>query len=477
MGRVAVSSFGLSASRPADGPQITELPSVADPSQAPPWLAAAEAVHASAPSIRVFVLDALLVAVAAVVVGASASAAAVGAVAFVVAGRLGTLYRPRRTIEAQGLSWYLGVLPFPLLATAVALSADGSGTPARLTATVAIAAALLVLARAGSWLAVARARRAGMGLHGALLVGSAEKTGQLARRLEAYPETGLRAAATLAPANMNGQRSRARALLQREAVTTVLVAAEAHDEALVDECIRWSDGRRVEFGLVLPVGVAANRVARIGDLGVVPLGRTEVSGQQAWVKRVLDIAVSASLLLALAPVLLIVSAAIYLYDRGPVVYRQKRVGRDNREFTIWKFRSMVPGADKLTQHYAESNMATGLLFKVAADPRVTPVGNVIRRLSIDELPQLVNVLVGDMSLVGPRPLPVDPEEFDIRAARRHRVRPGITGPWQVAGGHVLGYEDMIRLDLAYVDTWSLRRDLWLLLMTIPAVMVRRSSAY
>jgi lipopolysaccharide/colanic/teichoic acid biosynthesis glycosyltransferase len=173
-------------------------------------------------------------------------------------------------------------------------------------------------------------------------------------------------------------------------------------------------------------------------------------------------------------VLLIVSLAIFLYDRGPVIYRQRRVGLGNREFTIWKFRSMVPGADRLNDQYASANMAEGLLYKLADDPRVTPVGNLIRRLSIDELPQLVNVLKGDMSLVGPRPLPVDPEDFDAEAARRHTVRPGITGPWQVAGGHLLDYDDMITLDLAYIDGWSFRRDLWYLAMTIPTVMVRRS---
>ena len=135
---------------------------------------------------------------------------------------------------------------------------------------------------------------------------------------------------------------------------------------------------------------------------------------------------------------------------------------------------MFPGADQLTDHYAGSNVADGLLFKLPDDPLVTPVGNVLRRLSLDELPQLVNVLLGDMSLVGPRPLPVEPDEFDPLAQRRHWVRPGITGPWQVSGGHLLDYEDMIKLDLAYVDGWSLRRDLWLLVMTVPTVLVRRS---
>ena len=146
---------------------------------------------------------------------------------------------------------------------------------------------------------------------------------------------------------MNGERSQARALLQSGAVSTILVASESHDEALVEECLRWSDGRSVEFAIVLPVGTASSRVARIGDLGVVPLGRNEVASQRPWLKRAVDILASAALLLLLAPVLVIVSAAIYLYDRGPVIYRQRRVGLDNREFRIWKFRSMVPGADKL----------------------------------------------------------------------------------------------------------------------------------
>src|SRR5206468_7645913 len=112
------------------------------------------------------------------------------------------------------------------------------------------------------------------------------------------------------------------------------------------------------------------------------------------------------------------------------------------------------GADQLNEHYAHANVANGLLFKLPDDPRVTPVGNLIRRLSIDELPQLFNVLMGDMSLVGPRPLPVSPEAFDAVALRRHLVRPGITGPWQVAGCNEVGYDDMIRLDLTYVATRS-----------------------
>jgi lipopolysaccharide/colanic/teichoic acid biosynthesis glycosyltransferase len=227
---------------------------------------------------------------------------------------------------------------------------------------------------------------------------------------------------------------------------------------------------------VLPVGTQSGHAARIGDLAILALRRAHAS-RLFWGKRLIDIAGSALLLLFLAPVLLLVSLAIFLYDGRPVIYRQKRVGLDNREFTIWKFRSMVVGADRLTDQYASANVANGLLFKMAGDPRVTPIGSLIRRLSLDELPQLINVLMGDMSLVGPRPLPVSPDDFDETAARRHAVKPGITGPWQVAGGHTVAYDDMIKLDLAYVDTWSLRKDLWYLAMTIPTVLVRRSAAY
>jgi lipopolysaccharide/colanic/teichoic acid biosynthesis glycosyltransferase len=142
---------------------------------------------------------------------------------------------------------------------------------------------------------------------------------------------------------------------------------------------------------------------------------------------------------------------------------------------MWKFRSMVPGAEYGNGDLAQHNVATGLLFKVENDPRVTKVGAIIRRFSIDELPQLINVLRGDMSIVGPRPLPVDPHAFDARATRRHLVRPGVTGLWQVEGANALSYEDMVELDLAYVARWSMSLDLWLLARTVSAVLVRRSA--
>jgi lipopolysaccharide/colanic/teichoic acid biosynthesis glycosyltransferase len=187
-------------------------------------------------------------------------------------------------------------------------------------------------------------------------------------------------------------------------------------------------------------------------------------------KRAFDIVVAALLLVLLAPVLLVAAVAIVLDSRGPVFYRQQRIGRDGVPFRMLKLRSMVTGADAMVADLADRNESDGLLFKIANDPRVTRVGAVIRRLSIDEVPQLVNVLRGEMSIVGPRPLPVSVDAFGEHDRRRLAARPGITGPWQTAGRSRLGYADMVALDLAYLRECSLAADLRILVRTVPAVL-------
>jgi len=455
------------------GVALVDLDVVEPASRVPGRIRAVEAIHSSAPSVPVVALDAVLVAAAVLLTGGSRLEAAAGAAAFVLVGWLGALYGRRNVFEAQGVRWYIRLLPVPVLAV-VGVVAIAGYSGSLLAAGIATFGGLAAL-RSASWLLLAGSRRKGVGLAGALLVGPPERTAEVARRIGAFPEGGLRVAAHYSPANTNGERTKARALLRSGDVAHILIAAEVHDDALVRECLAWSKGWPVEVDLVLPVGAAASQVPRIGDLAVVRLQAAAAVTGGEWIKRLLDIVISATMLFLLLPVLVLVAAGVYLFDRGPIVYRQRRVGRDNKEFFIWKFRSMVPGADRMNDRYADANVASGLLFKLPEDPRVTPIGAIIRRLSIDGLPQLVNVLVGDMRLVGPRPLPVDPTEFDEVAARRHAVRPGITGPWQVAGGHVLGYDDMIKLDLAYVDSWSLRRDLWYLAMTIPTILVRRAA--
>lgn len=194
------------------------------------------------------------------------------------------------------------------------------------------------------------------------------------------------------------------------------------------------------------------------------------------VKRSLDVVVSMAALLVLLPVLTLVALAIRIDSSGPVFYRQRRCGRDSRCFDVLKFRSMQQDADRLLADLRDRNESDGLLFKLRHDPRVTRVGAFIRRYSIDELPQLINVLKGDMSLVGPRPLPIEPEAFGPIDGRRHGVRPGLTCHWQVSGRSDVSYKQMVEMDLAYIRESSIRTDIRLIIMTVP-VVINGTGAY
>jgi exopolysaccharide biosynthesis polyprenyl glycosylphosphotransferase len=195
------------------------------------------------------------------------------------------------------------------------------------------------------------------------------------------------------------------------------------------------------------------------------------------VKGALDRSVALAALVLLAPALGLIALAVRLSGPGPVLYRQQRVGLGGQHFTMLKFRSMVPGADQQVAGLSDGNDADGLLFKMRQDPRVTPVGRWLRRLSLDELPQLVNVLTGEMSLVGPRPpLPVEVARYDTSVSRRLLVKPGLTGLWQISGRSDLPWEEAVRLDLRYVENWSLALDIQILWKTARAV-VTASGAY
>ncbi|MFC5285842.1 sugar transferase [Actinokineospora guangxiensis] len=194
------------------------------------------------------------------------------------------------------------------------------------------------------------------------------------------------------------------------------------------------------------------------------------TGVRRVVKDVFDKVGSFALLTLLTPVMLFVAAAIKIDNRGAVFYKQRRVGKDGREFTIVKFRTMVTDADKMLAQLAEQNEGHGLLFKMRRDPRITRVGAILRKYSIDELPQLFNVLGGTMSLVGPRPpLPEETARYAPDVRRRLLVKPGLTGLWQVSGRSDLPWEEAVRLDLRYVEDWSLALDAVILWKTFRAV--------
>lgn len=210
-------------------------------------------------------------------------------------------------------------------------------------------------------------------------------------------------------------------------------------------------------------------------------GSGQMPSAAAWswyppVKRVLDVVAAAVLLVCLLPLFLVVALLIKLDSRGSVFYRQQRVGRGGRLFRMYKFRSMQRGADRQLVHLLPLNETDGLMFKLRCDPRVTRVGKVLRRLSIDELPQLLNVILGDMSMVGPRPpLQREVEKYNVWQHRRLDVLPGLTGLWQVSGRSDLSFDEGIALDLKYVIRRSLLLDLIIIARTIPAILRCRGA--
>jgi len=197
---------------------------------------------------------------------------------------------------------------------------------------------------------------------------------------------------------------------------------------------------------------------------------------QLAVKRSMDILLSLVAVILLAPILLVVASLVKLTSHGSVFYVQERVGRGGEPFKILKFRSMYEDAHDQRSAHAHRNMHDGPIFKIRDDPRVTPVGRAIRRLSIDELPQLFNVLKGDMSLVGPRPpLPEECLRYGAREEQRLLVQPGVTCIWQVSGRSDLDFDTWVDMDIEYIHTWSLRLDLKLLAKTVPAVLTGRGA--
>ena len=266
----------------------------------------------------------------------------------------------------------------------------------------------------------------------------------------------------------------------RHEADTVAVTSASETAAHYLRRLSWQiEGTGLEL-LVAPglVDVAGPRL-HIRPFEGLPLLSVEQPRFVGWrrvVKSGVDRTVAACALLALAPVLLAIALAVRVTSPGPVLYRQVRVGLNGQPFTMLKFRSMVVDADQRLTELRDANISDGLLFKIRNDPRITPVGRWLRRLSLDELPQLVNVLTGDMSLVGPRPpLPAEVAQYDSSIRRRLLVKPGLTGLWQISGRSDLPWEDAVRLDLRYVENWSLAMDLSILGRTLGAVLNSRGA--
>lgn len=270
------------------------------------------------------------------------------------------------------------------------------------------------------------------------------------------------------------------ALAESLKIERVVLVAAAPGHPAVKSIVRRLTLRGIGVEIVTgATSISPNRLSpgHLGDFATLRVRGGLTGRRRLWVKRAFDIVVSSLMIATLSPVLALVAIAVKLDSKGPVLYQQRRLGRNGGQFSMLKFRSMVQDAEQQLIDLTEENGADGPLFKMKDDPRVTRVGRVIRRLSLDELPQLWNVVRGEMSLVGPRPaLPSEADGWTPELFDRLEVSPGVTGPWQVSGRSDASFADYWRLDLYYIDNWSLGLDINILLRTVPAI-IRGTGAY
>jgi exopolysaccharide biosynthesis polyprenyl glycosylphosphotransferase len=308
------------------------------------------------------------------------------------------------------------------------------------------------------------------------LVGDAESSRRLERQLAEGP--GVRAEIVDRVEldrshDLTSSLGRIEHALRTQEVHRVILAPRTVDSDGVLDAIRLAKGMGVKVSLLPRVFEVVGSSVEFDDVGGMPVLGLRRFGltRSSWIlKRTLDWVGALALLIATAPLLVALALAIKLTSRGPVLFRQTRVGRDGRRFQMLKFRTMVDGADALKDQLLERNEADGL-FKIADDPRVTRVGRFLRRTSLDELPQVFNVLRGEMSLVGPRPLVVD-EDSKVQGWHRRRLHltPGITGHWQILGSARIPLNEMVKIDYLYVANWSLWGDVKILLRTVPYLL-------
>lgn len=269
-------------------------------------------------------------------------------------------------------------------------------------------------------------------------------------------------------------------VLEKNVVDCVVYAGGINDVALVGQLARRCETIGVDFALMSSLLSDKRKsdffVEELDGFSLIKMNTLAHSPLKLFAKRLIDVVASAVLIVAFIPVWIVLPIVIRMESRGPALFRQERVGKHGRRFTMYKFRSMVIGADKMQAKLAHLNEMDGPVFKIENDPRFTRLGKFLRKTSLDELPQLFNVFRGDMSLVGPRP-PLYSEVVHYRPWERKRlsVTPGITCLWQVTGRNQIKFDEWMKLDIQYIDNWSLTLDLKILVRTIPAVFLRKGA--
>ena len=342
-------------------------------------------------------------------------------------------------------------------------------------------------------------RGRGINLIPTLIVGQNAETEQTIRELKQRPDLGYLVIGIIATDKNQRLKCDNQAIpivgnlddlpnvIRELAIQEVIITdSQIPSEKLFDAMMSLGRNQKVEFRLApslfnfLPQKTS---VEQIGILPMVRLFREPLSDAERFLKRASDIVISAITLTLLSPIWLIISLSIKLSSRGTILFKQERVGMDGRIFLCYKFRTMKSDSDENLHREAYLKNIEGVsdanigdeekpvFGKVKDDPRITKVGKLLRRSSLDELPQLLNVLIGDMSVVGPRPpIPYEVEEYNLRQRKRLEMKPGITGLWQVSGRNRLSFEEMVKIDMFYIENWSLWLDLKIILLTLPAML-------
>ena len=353
----------------------------------------------------------------------------------------------------------------------------------------AVACALVVVEREIARRVFARLRHKGKLVRHVVIAGANPEGRELAAMLQSEPWLGYRVLGfvddvstdrqPVAGVPLLGTVADAAEIVLRHTGASVIVAASAIESETTNRLARELLERGIHVELSSTLRDIASQRLTVRPLGRFPVVYVEPVQRGGWrrvAKRSFDVLGAVAVLTLSSPLLLVAAIAIKFDSRGPVLFQQTRVGRDSRPFRVWKLRSMVPDAEAMLDDLVELNEADGPLFKMRRDPRITRVGRLLRTSSIDELPQMWNVLVGEMSLVGPRPaLPHETEAWDPLLTQRLRVKPGITGMWQVNGRSETSFDDYTRLDLYYVDNWSLLTDLAILFKTLPVVLSSKGA--
>jgi len=402
-------------------------------------------------------------------------------------------YSSRRTVALSREVWQVvrvvGIGTLTLAATGWLLRLDFVSRPF-LMLFASIDLVLLVMAKIALRLIARQVRRRGYNYRTLLIVGINPRSEEVANIIQAHPHWGLKLLGFIAPNGsfpdtvsglpVMGSADDLPRILQDEVVDEVIfVLSRRQLEEFEESFLLCSElGIRARVALFFPHMKARVVLDEIEGIPLLTFTNTPGAPFPIFVKRLLDLTVSVIGLIVLSPLLLLTALLIRLTSPGPVLFKQIRCGLNGRHFMLHKFRTMYVGAENRLDQVAHLNEVNGPAFKARKDPRVTPIGRLLRRLSIDELPQLVNVLVGNMSLVGPRPpLPEEVARYERWQLRRLSMKPGLTGLWQVSGRAGLDdFNRWIALDLAYIDQWSLWLDVKIMLKTIPAVLMAQGAS-